>query len=139
MLLVGMGTACIIYQLLPNGQNLRPVITDNDIFSRIIKRIYSIDTNTNVAPSLHVYNSIVVHLSLISFVGLKRKKLIRGLSFISMVTISASTVFVKQHSIMDVMWGTIMAIVIYGIVYGLVPRFLAYHEIQETKKADALS
>jgi membrane-associated phospholipid phosphatase len=119
LLITGMAAACIIFLLFPNGQNLRPEVTGEDIFSKIIKRIYSTDTSTNVTPSLHVYNSIAVHLGLISYAGMKDKKLVKLLSFLCMVSICASTVFIKQHSLKDVLWGTIMGIVLYGIVYGL--------------------
>ena len=55
--------------IFPNGQRLRPAITENDIFSRMIKHIYATDTPTNVAPSIHVYNSIAVHVALINCPG----------------------------------------------------------------------
>ena len=71
----GMYLCYILYLMFPNGQQLRPVITENDIFSRMIKHIYATDTPTNVAPSIHVYNSIAVHVALIKSSRFKKNRL----------------------------------------------------------------
>ena len=57
----GMIVCLIIYTLIPNGLNLRPEITNNNIFSRLVDMIWSVDTATNVCPSIHVFNSIAIN------------------------------------------------------------------------------
>lgn len=122
----GMCVCYTIYMVFPNGQNLRPVIVENDILSRMISNIYMTDTPTNVCPSIHVYNSIAVHMALRRCGMLDDKPGIKLISFICMVLICASTMFIKQHSIKDVMWGTILAAVMYFLVYNM-PRFVQRH------------
>ncbi|MBM7582036.1 hypothetical protein JOD02_000873 [Caldicoprobacter guelmensis] len=119
----GMYLCYVLYLLFPNGQNLRPIITDNDIFSRIIKHIYATDTPTNVAPSIHVFNSIAVHVSLVNCPQFREKRWMKLASFICMTTISASTVLIKQHSIKDVMWSILLAMAFYVAIYQ-VPKWL---------------
>lgn len=136
MMFLGMVIAYIIYIIFPNGQNLRPIITENDIFSRTIKLIYSTDTPTNVAPSIHVFNSIAVHIALISCSKLKDNCFIKWSSFIIMVSICASTVFIKQHSIVDGFWGTVLAIILYQVIYVLpIPELYAERKVNKVKRA----
>ncbi len=115
----GMAICCIIYLVFPNAQNLRPIITDKDVFSLIIKSIYTIDTPTNVAPSIHVLNSIAVHAALVNYSRFGKDRLACIISFISACIISASTVFVKQHSIQDVAWAVVLSVFLYGVIFGI--------------------
>ncbi|QUH20295.1 phosphatase PAP2 family protein [Alkaliphilus sp. B6464] len=120
----GMVICYAIYGIFPNGQSLRPVITENDIFSRIMKGIYAADTPTNVAPSIHVLNSIAIHVGLIGYEPFKKNMALRITSFILMIIISASTVLVKQHSILDGIWAIALSMVLYVAIY-LVPDLVA--------------
>jgi len=113
----GMYLCYVLYLLFPNGQNLRPIITENDVFSRMIKYIYATDTPTNVAPSIHVFNSIAVHVALVNCHQFREKRRWRLASFICMIIISASTVLIKQHSIKDVMWSVLLATAFYIAIY----------------------
>ncbi|NLO82971.1 MAG: phosphatidic acid phosphatase [Clostridiales bacterium] len=117
----GMYLCYVLYLIFPNGQQLRPIITENDIFSRMIKHIYATDTPTNVAPSIHVYNSIAVHVALTNSPGFKKKPLAKLASLVCMLSICASTLFIKQHSIKDVMWSIVLAAALYPIAY-LLPK-----------------
>lgn len=113
----GMCVCYIIYMIFPNAQNLRPIITSNDIFSNMVKEIYATDTPTNVAPSIHVFNSIAVHTCLFNCPRLSKKNLLRTASFVCMSLICASTVFIKQHSIMDVMYGILLGLVFHAALH----------------------
>jgi len=125
----GMYLCYILYLMFPNGQQLRPVITENDIFSRMIKHIYATDTPTNVAPSIHVYNSIAVHVALIKSSRFKKNRLAKLASLICMLLICASTVLIKQHSIKDVLWAIVLAVVFYPIAYYLSGRIKYKHMV----------
>lgn len=128
----GMCICYTLYMIFPNAQNLRPVIVENDIFSRMIKHIYSTDTNTNVAPSIHVLNSIAVHVALVNCEEFKKEsKNWRVLSFITAVLICLSTVFIKQHSIKDGMWAALLATVLYIAIYKA-PTFLEKRDVFAT-------
>ncbi len=98
---------------------MRPTITGNDIFSRIVDGIYTIDTPTNVAPSMHVLNSIAIHIGLTGYEPFKKRLGLRLISLILMVIISVSTVFVKQHSILDGLWAIALSIALYIAIYSV--------------------
>lgn len=118
-LFVGMTVFLVVSTVYPHGHYLRPRVFERDnIFVTLVKGLYMVDTPTNLFPSIHVYNSIGVHLSVMHSEQLKEKKWIRRISFVLMVSIIASTMFLKQHSVFDVITGCIMAIVMYTLVYG---------------------
>ncbi len=118
-LFVGMTVFLVVSTIYPNGHYLRPRVFERDnIFVTLVKGLYMVDTPTNLFPSIHVYNSIGVHLSVMHSEKLREKKWIRRSSFVVMVSIVASTMFLKQHSVFDVITGCIMAIVMYTLVYG---------------------
>lgn len=93
--------AMAIYIIFPNRQDLRPAefMRDN-VFTRIVGLLYSLDTSTNVCPSLHVAYSIGI-----ASTWLKEKSASKWCKtfitiFCFLVCISVS--FVKQHSVVDI-------------------------------------
>lgn len=132
---IGMSICYTIYTVLPNGQNLRPAIEGNDIFSRAIRRIYASDTPTNVSPSIHVLNSIAIHIGLIGYEPFRERRLFRLASLVCMISICASTVLIKQHSILDVLWGTVLSVVLYIAIY-IVPQIV---ELRHEKREASMS
>ena len=115
----GMTISLIICTFFRNGTDLRPVIDpDKNIFTALVVYIYRTDTCTNVFPSIHVYNSIGVHIAVARSERLRGHRLIRLGSGLLMISICMATVFLKQHSVIDLIGAVILAYVIYGIVYG---------------------
>lgn len=112
---VGMITCFFLYLQFPNGQNLRPYIANGDILLNIVKKLYEIDTPTNSAPSIHVLVSIGIHMTIIQCERITR--LFKNLSLVTMILIIASTVMIKQHSILDVLYGVALSIVLYQLIY----------------------
>lgn len=92
----------IIYLLFPNQQELR--VTDPGRSNALIDFIhwyYDFDTNTNVCPSLHVIGSVAVLYA--SWNSKHFKKWGWRIAFtVTTVLISISTVFLKQHSVLDI-------------------------------------
>lgn len=119
MIISGGMIACIIYLLFPNGQSLRNVITEHNVFTDIILKIRSTDPPTNVFPSLHCFNSIAINIAVCTSEAFKSKRWrwVRWVAYISTVLICMSTVFIKQHSIADVYGAFIMTIPLYLIIY----------------------
>lgn len=111
-------TACIIfYWIFPNGQDLRPSqFEEKNFFTWIIGMLYSSDTNTNVLPSMHVYGSLV---GIIAVIDSDRVNNVWFISFIAFmgIFISASTCFIKQHSIIDAVAAIILCLPLYLAVY----------------------
>lgn len=117
-LFVGMTVFLVVSTVYPNGHYLRPRVFERDnIFISMVKGLYMIDTPTNLFPSIHVYNSLGVHLAVMHSEKLREKKWVKRGSFVMMLSIIASTMFLKQHSVFDVMTGCLMALVMYTLVY----------------------
>lgn len=126
-LALGMSVSFVIFMLYPNAQFTRPNVPGNDVFSVLVNFIYTHDGTNNVFPSIHVCNSIGVHLALVNSSKLKDKTVVKRLSFAAALAICASTVFIKQHSIIDVAGGAILAFLIYLSIYRL-PKLFADQE-----------
>jgi membrane-associated phospholipid phosphatase len=119
-LFIGMTICLIIYTVWPNGQNLRPdlaTIGRNNIFIDIVRNLYNTDTSTNVCPSIHVFNSIGAHIAIHHSTALKKYKWIQAGSFVLMMLIILSTMFLKQHSAFDAITAIALSIVMYLFVY----------------------
>ena len=117
-LFTGMTISLLVCTLFPNGTNFRPAINPQEnIFCFAVAKLWSIDPCINVFPSIHVYNSIGVHIAVCHSKALQKKRTLVKASGILMVLICMSTMFLKQHSIVDVVGSLLMASVIYPIAY----------------------
>lgn len=117
-LMTGMTIFLIISTLWPNGHNLRPLVMPrNNFCTRLVARIYSADTPTNLWPSIHVYNSIGAHLCIVKNAGTKNRRWIKNISLVICISIILSTMFIKQHSLFDVSTAFLMATAMGIIVY----------------------
>lgn len=107
----------ITYFIFPTCQELRPLAFERDnIFTRFLTTFYQFDTNTNVCPSIHVIGSLAVmftalHCEQLKKIGIK-------LFFIAAaILICVSTVFLKQHSVLDVVAAIPICLVAYYICF----------------------
>ena len=101
----------IIYVIYPTALDIRVTdITGNDICSWIIRKIQGIDAPNNVCPSIHVSTTVIIYNQFIKI--LKDNKKSKAFFLLWSVGICISTMLVKQHSIIDVVCGIILAHVI---------------------------
>ena len=112
------GGGLLMFAIYPTCQNLRPEQFDRDnLLTRIMAWFYTRDTSTNVCPSLHVCGSLAAAFGLLDtrrFSGPVWRRVVLGIA----LTICVSTVFVKQHSILDMVWGFGFSLTAWRIVYG---------------------
>ncbi len=114
MLMAGMTLFIIISLAYPNALELRAAIPDRqNIFMDLINYLHQIDTPTDVLPSLHVYDAIVVAAGI--HLTFKDKKALLIASDVLTILIVLSTVFIKQHSIIDVISAFIIFIPVFII------------------------
>ena len=114
----GMTISLIICTFFPNGTDLRIEVDPQKNFcSWLVSMLHVADTSTNVFPSIHVYNSVAVHCSVMNSAALRDKVWLRRGSFVTMVLICMSTVVLKQHSVLDVVGALILAYLMYPLVY----------------------
>lgn len=117
-LVVGMACFLAISIFFPNGQDLRPDIRDpQNIFQAACKLLYSTDTPTNILPSLHVYNAVVCNIAWCRSEKWRNRNIF--LSFINILTVMIilSTMFLKQHCVIDVVSALTLNLICFGILY----------------------
>ena len=118
VLFTGMTIFLIISTVYPNGHYLRPAVYERDnIFVSLVRWLHATDTPTNLFPSIHVYNSIAVNAAVWHSSRFKKNRIVRFGSAALMVSIILATMFLKQHSVFDVVTGIALAVFLYSIVY----------------------
>ncbi len=117
-LFTGMTVFLVISTFYPNGHYLRPqYFARHNTFTALCEWLWAADTPTNLFPSIHVYNSLAVHIAVTQSDSLKHNKTVRFLSFTLMAAIIMATMFLKQHSVFDVVTAFLLAFVMYRILY----------------------
>lgn len=105
---------CLFFLILPTT-NVRPVLAGNDIWEKILMFVYEVDAPTRLFPSIHCL------VSWFCYIGIRGRKNIskwyRGFSCIFALLVCASTQFTKQHYIVDVFGGIIVAEITYFIAF----------------------
>ena len=92
--------AMIVYVVYPSCQNLRPVeFPRENVLSDIVQVLYAIDTNTGVCPSLHCAYSFGIASVCLKATGISKGW--KAFVVVAAVLICMSTVFIKQHSVVD--------------------------------------
>ncbi|MDM5360290.1 phosphatase PAP2 family protein [Peribacillus sp. ACCC06369] len=102
----------------------RPEVVGNDIFAHLMRFVYSHDQPVNCLPSIHVLTTfimmIVVH---------KRKEQHKW-EYASVTAfgtlIILSTLFTKQHAVLDVLAGILLAYGVYASIQYMYQAFSAY-------------
>ncbi len=107
----------ICFTFFPTKQELRPTefVRDN-IFTDCVAFLYSIDTNTGVCPSLHVAYSLGIGSAWIKEKGVSIW--FKVFIVLLVVLICASTVFLKQHSVIDFFAALPICLFAEIVVYG---------------------
>lgn len=107
----------VIYLIFPTCQNLRPESFPRDNFlTRFMADYYAMDTNTNVCPSLHVAGALAVMFTALHTKGMEKTWIKVIISAIA-VLICLSTVFVKQHSVIDILIALPLSLIAYFTVF----------------------
>lgn len=110
-LMMGMTVFLIVSYVYPNIQHLRPTeFARDNIFVDMVASLYKTDTPTNILPSIHVFNSLAVHKAISNCESLRKYRSIQYGSLILTILIVLSTMFLKQHSVIDVFLGMTLAL-----------------------------
>ncbi len=117
-LMIGMTAFIVVSAIYPNGHRLRPQSFERDnIFTYMVSILYQTDTSTNILPSIHVYNSIAIMVVVARAKEFRKHKLVSlGMQILGILII-LSTMFLKQHSVVDVMLALILAAIVQIVVY----------------------
>lgn len=126
-IIISYSLTCLIYVILPTEQNLRIDLSErSNVFEDLVWQLQtSIDNNKNVCPSLHVTGSFAVLFT--AWNSERYRSVFWRAVFIAItVLISASTVFLKQHSIIDIAAAVGLCFAIYPFVFRRQPRGVNY-------------
>ena len=132
MLMIGMTVFLVVSTFLPTKISLRPYyIESRGICAFLVRRLWAVDTPTNVWPSIHVFNTTALMMTLFtSQHPLLRKNAVRIPVVFWCGMIVLSPMFLKQHSVGDVL----AALALNGIAYVLVYNWGFVVRVMEPKK-----
>lgn len=132
MLMIGMTVFLVVSTFLPTKISLRPYyIESHGICAFLVRRLWAVDTPTNVWPSIHVFNTTALMMTLFtSEHPLLRKRAVRIPVVFWCGMIILSTMFLKQHSVGDVL----AALALNGIAYILVYNWGFVVRVMKPKK-----
>ena len=132
MLMIGMTVFLVVSTFLPTKISLRPYYRESrGICAFLVRRLCAVDTPTNVWPSIHVFNTTALMMTLFtSQHPLLRKNAVRIPVVFWCGMIVLSTMFLKQHSVGDVL----AALALNGIAYVLVYNWGFVVRVMEPKK-----
>lgn len=117
---IGFSLSMLICTVFPNMQQLRPtVFPRNNLFTRILEGLYRADTNTNVLPSVHVVGSMITAMAICDCARLKNRRYwpLKVFTCLIAACICVSIVFVKQHSLWDLIAALPVGLLPYVLVY----------------------
>lgn len=104
---------CMVIYLAFPTTNIRPQVDDGSFWGQVMTFLYSIDAADNLFPSIHCL------VSWFCYIGLRGRKEVprwyRGASCFIAVLVFISTLTTKQHVIIDVAGGVLLAEVCYAI------------------------
>ena len=121
MMFSGMTFCLIIYMVLPNGLDIRPTaeaIGRENFAMTLMQLIWKADASVNVCPSIHCQSSGCMALAFSQSRLAKGRPGLKVLAWVWAALICASTVFTKQHSILDVVCGLVLVAVWVPFLYG---------------------
>lgn len=110
----GMSLCLILYMLFPNGLQLRPdpatLGRDNPALW-LMRLLWAADSSNNVCPSIHCQSTGCMALAMWYSSLAYRHRWVRPVAAVWATAICASTLFTKQHAVVDVVMGLAVAAV----------------------------
>lgn len=104
-------TICFFFFVFLPTTNVRPEILGNTFWEIGMKLLYQMDAPTNLLPSIHCL------VSWFSFIGIKKNKNVsmvyKLFSLLMAIAVCVSTLTTKQHVIVDVIAGILLAEISY--------------------------
>ena len=120
LLWTGFFLATLFISFFSTGQELRPdpaALGRSNAALWIVDKIYAFDTNTNVFPSMHVIGALAAAFGIGQSQALKKYRWVQICSPMLCLLIICATVFLKQHSALDVLGGLVFFAVDYILVH----------------------
>ncbi len=120
MMFSGMTFCLIIYMLLPNGLDLRPTMEEigrSNPAMWVMQLLWKADASVNVCPSIHCQSTACMAIAISESKLADERPVLRPIALVWAALICLSTVFTKQHSVLDVVCGLTVAVVWLPVLY----------------------
>lgn len=129
MMMISMTLYLLFSVICPTELALRPTLLNcKDLWCKLSAFLYTLTPETYVFPSLHVFHSLVALYAIFHGRGsLFLKRDFRLFGLIWTILICLSTVFVRQHSVIDVGGGALLFLIM-----------MKCFNLYENKKGDVL-
>lgn len=118
---IGMCICFAFYYLYP-VEISRPVVENNTISNKLVNIIYKNDRPFNCFPSIHVLNTYII----MRFTKIKDNKYWFYYTNIIGILIILSTLFIKQHFILDGVVAIILAEIVILVVKKIEDKYVSY-------------
>ncbi len=121
MMFSGMTFCLVVYMIWHNGVDLRPAagqLGRDNIAMDLVRLIWRADSPTNVCPSIHCQSSGCMALAFSKSRVAEGRPLYKAAAWGWAALICLSTLFTKQHSVIDVACGLALAALWYWPLYG---------------------
>ena len=120
MMFSGMTFCLIVYMLLPNGLDLRPTVEEigrSNPAMWVMQLLWKADASVNVCPSIHCQSTACMAIAISESKLAEERPMLRPIALVWAALICLSTVFTKQHSVLDVVCGLTVAVVWLPVLY----------------------
>lgn len=120
MMFSGMTFCLIVYMLLPNGLDLRPTVEEigrSNPAMWVMQLLWKADASVNVCPSIHCQSTTCMAIAISESKLAEERPVLRPIALVWAALICLSTVFTKQHSVLDVVCGLAVAVVWLPVLY----------------------
>lgn len=129
--------AILSFLVFPTCQMLRPEVLPRDnFFCDVVRFVYDVDTNTNVSPSVHVIGSFAVLFAAFDSKLFSTRGWKTAISVTALI-ICISTLFVKQHSVIDVIDAVPICLLGYCLFYrkkSPAPTKASVHAVSDNRR-----
>lgn len=120
VLFSGTALGIVTFLLFPTQIDFRPDAAGEGLALALCRLIYANDRPVNVLPSLHCFEALAVYLPLLQ--RRRGHRLLCAVCGVLAVLICLSTVFVRQHSVVDLAAGCLLAVVLNAVVGHVLSR-----------------
>ncbi len=111
----GMTVALFTYAVYPISVEVRVPLEGGGLLRSMVRLLQGFDSPRNVCPSIHVSSSVAI--AVVFGCDPRQARWAKAVVWGWMLLICASTVFIKQHSILDVFWGAAVTAALAWVTY----------------------
>lgn len=122
IMFVGMTICLALYVVLPTGLDLRQPIPRDNLLCKAVELLRTIDTPTNVCPSIHISSTVAVGIVTVRSKLFTRRRWVKVLMVAECLAMCWATLVLQQHSVLDVAAGAALSFTLMPIAWKLWPQ-----------------